>query len=198
MSEQPPELRWAPNEPKPRNRGRLWLIVGLVVAALVIAGVLLFLLFPRGGSPEPTASASPTPSATTPPATPATPSAEPEPTAVPTAPVVTPPPVVDPTVEAFRDQVAPRLNDALRGLDIVAGASGQDAVSVVDTLRADVQQLSETPPPSSIQAQWLESLSAYSDRLAELHSAVSAGSETAGAVDEARSAAQNVRSVVGL
>lgn len=200
MSEQPPELRWAPNEPKPRNRRRLWLIVGLVVAALVIAGVLLFLLFPRGGSPEPSASASPTSSATatSTPTTPATPSAEPEPTAVPTAPVVTPPPVVDPSVEAFRDQVAPRLNDALRGLDIVAESSGQDALSVVDTLRADVQQLSETPPPSSIQAQWRESLSAYSERLAELRSAVSGGSGTAAAVDAARSAAQNVRSVVGL
>ncbi len=194
MSEQPPELRWAPNEPKPRNRGRLWLIVGLVVAALVIAGVLLFLLFPRGGSPEPTASASPTRSATTAPATPATPSAEPEPT----APVDTPPPVVDPTVEAFRDQVTPWLDDAMRGLDIVSESSSQESLPVIDTLREDAQRLSDSPPPASIDPQWREGVSAYAQGLAELRSAASAGSGTEAALDAARAAALDLRSIVGL
>ena len=64
MTDEPqPDLRWAPLEPKPRNRGRVWLIVGLVVAALVIVGVLLFFLLPRGESPTPGASGSPSPTA---------------------------------------------------------------------------------------------------------------------------------------
>lgn len=192
--EQQPELRWAPIPPKPRNTGRIWLIVGLVVAALAIVGVLLFLFLPRGDSPEPGASGTPSPSASP------TASATPSPTAEPTEPPVQTeaPPVVDPSVEAFRTQVAPRLQDAATGLDIIAGSSGQDAVSVVDQLQFDLQSLADTPAPTSIRAQWDEGLSAYSQTLTDLRSALSAGSNTSAALDGARTALKNLDGLVGL
>ncbi|NJI30007.1 hypothetical protein HBI98_22895, partial [Aeromonas veronii] len=101
MTDDPqPELRWAPMDPPPRNRGRVWLIVGLVVAALVVVGVLLFFLLPRDGATDPESSASPSPSASTSPSpsptmtTTASPE-EPEPSMTP---ITTPPPPADPEV----------------------------------------------------------------------------------------------------
>lgn len=63
MSEQKPEAVWVfPEEPKNRG-GRIALVVGLVVAALVAAGVVVLFLIPHGdGAPTPTPS--PTTSAT--------------------------------------------------------------------------------------------------------------------------------------
>lgn len=191
--EQQPELRWAPLPPKPRNRGRIWLIVGIVIAALVLVAVLLFLFLPRGQSPDPVAS----PSAS------ATPTASPTPTSTPTAEPTEPPvqteapPVVDPSVEAFRTQVAPRLQDAATGLDLVANATGQDAVSIVDQLQFDLQSLADTPAPSSIRTQWDDGLSSYSQQLTDLRSALSAGSSTAAALEGARTALQTLDDLVG-
>lgn len=189
--EQQPELRWAPLPPKPSNRGRIWLIVGIVVAALAIVGVLLFLFLPRGAAPEPVES----PSAS------ATPSASPTPTetAEPTEPPVQTeaPPVVDPSVEAFRTQVAPRLQDASTGLDLVESSSGQDAMSIVDQLQFDLQSLADTPAPSSIRTPWDDGLSSYSQQLTDLRSALSAGSSPAAALDGARTALQNLDDLVG-
>lgn len=189
--EQQPDLRWAPLPPKPSNRGRIWLIVGIVIAVLAIVGVLLFLFLPRGAAPEPVAS--PTASAT--------PSASPTPTqtAEPTEPPVQTeaPPVVDPSVEAFRTQVAPRLQDAATGLDLVANATGQDAMSIIDQLQFDLQSLADTPAPSSIRTQWDDGLSGYSQQLTDLRSALSAGSSTAAALDGARTALQNLDDLVG-
>lgn len=189
--EQQPDLRWAPLPPKPSNRGRIWLIVGIVIAVLAIVGVLLFLFLPRGAAPEPVAS--PTASAT--------PSASPTPTqtAEPTEPPVQTeaPPVVDPSVEAFRTQVAPRLQDAATGLDLVANATGQDAMSIIDQLQFDLQSLADTPAPSSIRTQWDDGLSGYSQQLTDLRSALSAGSSTAAALDGARTAQQNLDDLVG-
>ena len=189
--DQQPELRWAPLPPKPSNRGRIWLIVGIVVAAVAIVGVLLFLFLPRGAAPEPVAS----PSAS------ATPSASPTPTetAEPTEPPVQTeaPPVVDPSVEAFRTQVAPRLQDASTGLDLVESSSGQDAMSIVDQLQFDLQSLADTPAPSSIRTQWDDGLSSYSQQLTDLRSALSAGSSPAAALDGARTALQNLDDLVG-
>lgn len=209
MSDQPqPELRWAPMEPKPSRAGRVWLIVGLVVAALLVAGVVLFFVLPRNETPQEEGTASPSPSAsasasptptssTTPTATPpSTPAPTSEPTSEPTPPVETQPPVVDPSIGAFRDQVSGWLDDALTGLDIVSGTSGQDALSVIDTLQDDAQRLSEASPPSSIASQWNDGVAAYSQRLGELRAAVSGGS--APSVDAARSAAESLRGVVGL
>lgn len=199
MSDEQPEVRWAPIEPKPKNRGRIWLIVGIGVAALAIVGALLFFLLPRGDAPEPGASGSPGPSSSPTPSDaatqiPGTPTS-PEPSA---APEVTPPAPVDPTIDAFREQVSGWLTDAPRGLDIVAGASGDEALSVIDALQQDVQRLSDARPPSSIDPQWRKGVGDYALRLEELRSAVSSSSNTAGAVEAARTAVQNLRSVVGL
>ena len=95
MSEQQTEYVWAYSDEKPK-RGRTWLIVGLAVAAVVIAA-LVFWLFLRPGAPlasaTPTPSASPSVSASPSASGSAAPSATPEPseTAVPT-----PPPVMRP------------------------------------------------------------------------------------------------------
>lgn len=199
MDEQQPELRWAPLDPAPKRTGRIWLIVGLVVAAVAIVGLLLFFFLPRGETPDPGASASPSPSmsaSASPPASPsASPPAEPEPAETP---IVTPPPVGDPTVEVFRGKVSGWLNDALRGLDIIAGAPGQDGLPVLDTLQQDAQRLSDSQPPSSIEQDWRDGVSAYSERLAELRSAITDGSGAPQAIEAARAAAQELRSLVGL
>lgn len=191
MSEQTPELRWAPIEPKPKNKGRVWLIVGLVIVALAIIGALLFFLLPRGESPAP--GASETPSATSSP-NPSS-SASPEPSITP---IDTPPPATDPTIETFRAQVGGWLADAGQGLDIVAGSGGQDALSVIDTLQEDAQRLSDAQPPSSLAQQWRDGVSAYVQKLTELRTAVAADSGAPAAIDAARSAAANLNALVGL
>ena len=212
MTDEPqPELRWAPLPPKPSNRGRIWLIVGLSVAALLVAAVLLLFLLPRGGDPEPSASGTPSPSASpTASATPTeTPSATPSPTETATTeptpapdpsmtPITTPPPQVDPSIGVFRDTVQGWLDDALTGLDIVAESSGQDAVDVVDTLQNDAQRLSEAVPPASIDSDWHATVGAYAQALSDLRSAVAAGGDASGATSSALSAADAVRDVVGL
>lgn len=193
MTDDPqPDVRWAPIEPKPRNRGRVWLIVGLVAAALVIVGVLLFFLLPRGEQPVPGASGTPTPTATS------TATATPVPTSTPTSeptqtPVTTPPPPADPDIATFRGRVQQWLDDALTGLDILEESSGQDAASVVETLQADAQRLAETIPPSSIENDWTDAVSTYSARLSDLSGAPSAAS-----IEAARSAAQDLRGLIGL
>lgn len=193
MSEQQPDVRWAPIPPKPKNRGRVWLIVGLAFVAVAIVAVLLFLLFPRGTEePVPTPSLTVSSEPTRSPTPTASPSAEP------TGPDETPPSAPDPTVETFRAQVAPWLDDAITGLDIVSGAGGPDALAVLDTLQSDAQRLSDVQPPASIDPQWRDGATEYSQRLTELRSAVSAGSATSDAIEAARSEAQRLRGLVGL
>ena len=46
--DQQPELRWAPLPPKPRNRGRIWLIVGLVVVDMPKKAVAAAAIFSTG------------------------------------------------------------------------------------------------------------------------------------------------------
>ncbi|PKQ33952.1 MAG: hypothetical protein CVT61_13525 [Actinobacteria bacterium HGW-Actinobacteria-11] len=195
MDEPQPELRWAPLPPPPKTAGRVWLIVGLVVAGLAIVGALLFFLLPRGAAPSPTDSPSPSPSASANPSQ--TPSSSPAPEPGQT-PQVTAPPVVDPSVEVFRERVSGWLGDAPRGLDIIAGASGQDALPVLDTLQQDAQRMSDALPPSSIEQQWQDGVSAYATRLTQLRSAMTDGSGVAAAVEAARSSVQQLRSVAGL
>lgn len=187
MSEPTPELRWAPIEPKPKNTGRVWLIIGIVVAALAIVGALLFFLLPRGEEPAPGASGSPSPTGTL----------DPSPTETPT-PQVTPPAPVDPTVDVFREQVGGWLTDAPRGLEIIAGATGDDALAVMDSLEQDARRLSDAQPPSSIAQQWRDGVDAYSKRLAELHAAITDGSDTAASIDAARAAVTDLQTLVGL
>lgn len=197
MSEQQPEYVWAYPDEKPK-RGRTWLVVGLAVAAVVIAA-LVFWLFLRPGAPLASATATPTPTATrtstpTASASPsASASASPEPSE--TA-ITTPPPVPDPDMGTFRVKVQDWLDDAGTGLDILSSSSGQDALAVIDALQADAQRLSDTPAPSSIASEWNDKLSSYEARLGELHSAASDGSATS--VGAARTALQSLRSLVGL
>ncbi|WP_311257703.1 hypothetical protein [Microbacterium sp. WCS2018Hpa-9] len=208
MTDEPqPDLRWAPLEPKPSNRGRVWLIVGLVIAALVIVGVLLFFLLPRAESPAPGASGSPSPSAspsvspstTQTPAPSPTQTDAPQPTAEPTmTPITTPPPVADPSLDAFRAQVQGWLDDAPTGLEIVSETSGQEALSVLETLQSDAQRLAETAAPASIASSWSAGVSSYSQKLTELRSAVNSGASTEGAVAAARASADELRALVGL
>lgn len=202
MDEPQPELRWAPLPAAPKRTGRIWLIVGLAVAALAIVGLLLFFLLPRDSGPTPGESASPSPTASpsetptpTPTATPTapTPSTSPEPT-----PITTAPPVGDPTLDVFRDKVSGWLTSADRGLDIIAGASGQDALPVVDSLQQDAQRLGDALPPSSIQEAWHSGVETYTQRLAALRAAIENGSGVAGAVDGARASAGRLQDIVGL
>ncbi|WP_341942532.1 hypothetical protein [Microbacterium sp. LWH10-1.2] len=198
MSEEPqPELRWAPIPPKPSRKGRVWLVIGLVVAALLIVGVLLFFLLPRGENPEPGSSASPSPSSSTTPTPSGSPTASPSPSSEPTAPIETVPPSTDPSIEAFRSKVDVWLDSAPNGLDIISRSSGQDALSVVDSMREDAQRLSDAQAPSSISAQWRDAVDSYAQKLSELRSAISADSGVSAAVDAARSAVQNLNSVLG-
>lgn len=191
MSEQTPELRWAPIEPKPKNTGRVWLIIGISVAALAIVGALLFFLLPRGEQPAPAATSTPSPTTTSTPSPSASASATP-------TPQVTPPVPVDPTVDVFREQVGGWLTDAPRGLDIIAGATGDDALAVMDTLEQDARRLSDAQPPSSIAQQWRDGVDAYSKRLADLHAAITDGSDTAASIDAARAAVTDLQTLVGL
>lgn len=200
MSEQQPELQWAPIPPKPSNRGRIWLIVGLIVAFLVIVGVLLFFLFPRGTAPTPDPTGSSTPSATpsssaspgpTPTST-STSTPDPAPTQVPS-----PPPPTDPDVAAFRDQMSPLLDDAATGLGFVADAGSSDEVaSIVEQLQIDAQRMSEAIPPASIDAKWRDAVSAYGGRLDELRAA-GTGSGSGSALDAARRSLDALRGVLG-
>lgn len=199
MSDEPqPELRWAPFEPKPSRAKRVWLIAGIVLAALIVAVIVFIALLPRGEKPDAEGSASPRPSVSATPTSSPTPTATLEPTEEPTAPPVTEPPVVDPSIDAFRGQVSGWLGDGGRGLDIVAGASGQDALPVIDTLQEDAQRLSDAQPPTSISEQWYGGIGAYSQSLKDLRSAVSAGSGVSAAVDAARAELTNLRALVGL
>lgn len=201
MSGQKPEAVWVfPDEPKKRG-GRIALIIGLVVAALVVAGVVALFLIPRGdGTPTPTASPSASRTATPTP----TPTHAPSPTAttlpsdLPTAPATTPPPVPDPSVDAFRGQVQPRLDDASTGLELVQSQSGDAAVQVVDSLQNDAQNLAGQPAPSAIATQWGEAVNAYAAKLQSLRSAYSGGSDPSGAHDDAKAALAQLRSLVGL
>lgn len=198
MVEPQPELRWAPLPPQPKRTGRVWLIIGLVVAVLAIVGALLFFLLPRGDSPTPAASSSPSPTTSTGQTPSDSPSTEPQPSEPSEPSTATPPPANDQTIEVFRGKVSGWLNDALRGLDIVAGASGQDALPVVETLQQDAQRLSDVQPPSSMDRQWRDGVSAYAERLDELASAISGGADVGAAADAARAEAQELRSLVGL
>ncbi|WP_144877226.1 hypothetical protein [Microbacterium sp. 1.5R] len=200
--EHQPDLQWGPLEQKPRNAGRVWLIVGLVVAALVVAAVLLFMLLPRGGAPGPdaTASNSPSPSPSVSASATPTPSPSEEPTAEPEpsqTPVTTPPPPADPDIEVFRGRVQALLDDAQTGLGLVSETSGQEAAGYVDSLRGDVQRLADNPAPASIEAEWRAALDDYAARLEDLRSAVGADSGVPAAVEAARGALRELRAVTG-
>jgi cytoskeletal protein RodZ len=206
--EQQPRAEWIfPEQPKKRA-GRVWLIIGIVVAALIVIGTVVFFVIPRDATPgprtsptpsaSPTRSASPTPT-TSPTATAsATPSAAPVPSDAPSEPITTPPPVQDPDMGAFTSQVQPWLDDATTGLGMVANMSGQEAVQVVDSLQGDADRLSNVVAPSSISLAWYDGVSQYSARLADLRRALDGDGDPQSTRDAASTALQELRALVGL
>lgn len=196
--QQQPELRWAPIPPKPKRAWKVWLVAGIVFAALIASIIVFFALQNRSGGPDAEGTASPRPSASV--SASPTPSATPtvEPSEDPGTPVITEPPVVDPDIETFRGQVSVWLESAPTGLDIVSRSSGQDALSVIDTLQDDAQRLSDAQPPTSILEQWYSGVSAYSERLQDLRAAVSAGSGVSDAIDAVKIELADLNTLVGL
>jgi len=197
MSNTPqPELRWAPIPPKPKNRARIWIIIGSVILALAIVAALLWFFLLRGETPGGTPSPSPSSSETASP----TPSGEPDPGASenPSEDPGTPPVAPAPDLSAFVAQVQPRLDDGLRGLDMLAQLSGQDAVGVVDQLQQDAQRLAETTPPTTISDSWFTAVSEYSAALTEVRSAAESGGSTTDSVTTARERLQALRGLLGV
>lgn len=200
-NEQRPNVQWEFPPEKPK-RGRAWLIAVLVVTALLVAAAIVFFLLPRDGSPTPGTSTSPSPAASTS----AKPTSSPQPTntataipsAEPSAPETVAPEPVDPDVETFRGIVGPRLDDALTGLSMIEETSGQDAVSIVNQLQQDLQLLSDTVAPNSIQAEWRAALTAYGESLANLRAAAEAGEDLASEISDSTREVNFLRSLVGM
>ncbi|MCM3779303.1 hypothetical protein [Microbacterium hydrocarbonoxydans] len=182
-----PDLQWGPLEQKPDNRRKIWVVAGLAVAALIAVGALLFFLLPKGESPTPGS----TPSASAGEPT-ASPSDEPTEPAVTTAPEPQ-----EPSVDEFRAQVEAWLSDAARGLDIVAGSTGEDSLSAVGILQEDALRLGSALPPSSIADEWREGVSAYSASLDELKNALSQGSDSSAPLEAARGDVVALSELVG-
>lgn len=137
--------------PEEKRGPRIALVVLLVVLALIVVAVVALFAMPRGDGPAPTAS--PTASDGD-------------------ADRLAPPvdvfdgctggrpdrarhdssPGADPSVDQFRAQVQPRLDDASTGLDMAQGPGGDTAVQIVDSLQNDAQNLAgQAPPPRSRQ-----------------------------------------------
>ncbi|SJN30632.1 hypothetical protein FM104_07065 [Microbacterium esteraromaticum] len=191
MTDPQPEYVWAYSDEKPR-RGRVWLIVGLAVVAVLIATVA-FWLFLRPGAPsaDPTTTTSATPTAI--PSASSTPPMTPEP-----APVETPPTPPEPDLSGFREQVRPWLDDALTGLSFLTDSGPEEAASIVDSLRGDAQRLADAQVPASIGTDWQDHLTAYSQHLEVLRTAVSSGADSADAMVSARASVEALRAVAGL
>lgn len=188
--EHQPEAVWVFPEKK-SNKGRIWLIVGLAIAALVIVAVVLIFVIPRGGVPQPTPSASTTATSTPTPTPTATATETPDPEQ-------TQPPVPDPDLATFAEQVQPRLDDAATGLGFMSDATGQEAVQIVDSLQQDAERLSDAAAPSSISSKWYSAVDQYAAKLGALRSAVEGGSGTQAALEGATAALNDLRAVVGL
>lgn len=201
MNEQQPDVQWV--FPPEKNRaGRVWLIVGLVAAVLLIAGALAFFLIPRDGAPTPGSSSSPSPSASatrTPTPTPTrTPTPVPtvSPAPLPSAPVTEPPAPVEPGTGEFGAAVAGRLADASIGLDLIA--NGADALPIIDQLELDAQQLADTVAPAALDAQWRESVNAYASSLRALRDVVNASEDVSSAVSTAAANVQQLKAIAGV
>ncbi|CAH0133946.1 hypothetical protein [Microbacterium sp. Bi121] len=194
MSDGQPRAEWIFPEEKKSNKGRIWLIVGLSVLALAIVGTLLFFLLPRDGEPTPSPSPSASSSATASPS----PTSAPTPTSTPTSePVPTQPPAADPDMDTFVGKVQPRLDDGVRGLQLVQDNMDLGA-QIVDSLQNDAAVLSDTPAPSSLAADWSDAVSQYASRLGDLRAAYDNGSDPQAPLDAASAALQKVRALVGL
>ena len=188
--EQQPRAEWVFPEQKKKRPGRVWLIVGLAVAAVIIVGVLLFFLIPRNEALAPGTSESPSSSATPS----ATPSTSPDPSITPNA---SPPPVSDPDLETFTAEVQPRLDDATQGLDLVQDNLDVGA-EIVDSLQQDAEILSGSAAPSALTDDWNAALSDYTAALNSLRDAFDDDSDPQGAIDASRTSLNALRDLVGI
>jgi cytoskeletal protein RodZ len=189
--EQQPRAEWIFPAEKKRNRGRMWLIIGIVIAGLIIAAVVAFFLIVRGGAATPTARPTTTDSSVPTPPSSTTPTET-----SPTDPAPTPPPAPSPDIETFTAQVQPRLDDAVRGLQLVRDNLDLGA-QIVDSLQNDAATLSDTPAPESVAAEWTDAVAQYMTRLNELRSAYDDGSDPQAPLSAAEAALTRVRAVVG-
>ena len=201
MSDQQPEYVWVFPPEKKRNTGRIWLIVGLSVAAAVIAVLAVWFFLGRGpadpsSSPSPTASAS----ATASPSPSATPSASPTPD-VSAAPSPTdapnPPAPSDPSVSTFRNEVGPILDAASTGLGYARDEGGQAAMQDIMLLQDDAARLNEKVAPSSIASQWSQALGAYARSLEPLRLAYERGTDASAQEKAASTALNDLNTVLG-
>lgn len=201
MSDEQPQPRaeWVFPEEKKSNKGRIWLIVGLVVAAVAIVVALLWIFLPHNSaaptsSPSPSTSESATPTPTSSPSpTPTEPAPpSPEPTAT------TQPPVPDPDMSEFAETVRPRLDDAVRGLDLVTQLDGDGAAQIVDSLQIDAEWLSGAAAPNPIADEWSSRMSTYSTSLTKLRSAYENGTDSQKPLDDAMTALNEARALAGL
>lgn len=199
MSESPqPEYVWDFGRPR-RRPGRVWLIVGLSVAAVAIAAVV-FLLFIRpwaAADPDPTASPTSSGSPTASPTPDDTPTGTPSPSATPTAGPTTPPPPADPALPVFREKVSPLLRDAETGLTFASESTGQDGIEVTDQLIDDAGRLSEAVAPRSIADEWNSRVDAYATSLQKLRSAYASGASGQPEISAARSALAELDALIG-
>lgn len=185
--DQQPEAVWVFPEKK-RNTGRIWLIVVLAIAAVAIVSALVwFFLLPDDEEPGPTPAPTTSETSSTAPSPDETPIVDPS-----------EPPVPDPDLATFTTTVQPRLDDAVRGLDLVTQLDGDGAVQIVDSLQIDADWLNGTAAPSSIADEWPAAVSTYATRLAELRTAYENGSDATSALDAARTALGDVRTTAGL
>lgn len=193
-----PETVWeySENDTRKTNRGRNWLIAALVVAALAVISVPLYFLLAAAGesepAPTPTASASASASPTSTPTVAPEETADPEPEPEPTQPAAP-----EPDLETFIEQVRPRLDTALWGLQLVTDNLDLGA-QIVDSLQQDATLLSDAAAPSAIAGDWSSAVSRYTDALNDLRGAYDSGSDPKPALDAADAALQKVRAVVGL
>lgn len=197
MTDPQPEYVWAFRDEKPK-RGRVWLIVVLVIVAVAIAAGL-FWLFLRPGFPDTAETPSPTPLMSVSASSSATPSTSPtpSPTPVPSSELTAPTPA-EPDLTAFRDRVRPWLDDAITGLGFLSNSDSAEAESIIDSLEGDEQRLADLPVPSSIRGEWQEALAAYSDQLETLRGVVTNGADMNSAVKTARHSVESLQATAGL
>lgn len=179
----PDAHRAAASEGTP-GRGRIWLIVGLVIAIVAVAAVVLLFVLPRSGDTAPTQS--PTPAVSTP-----TGSAEPSP-----SPSDDPSPTPQPTeLEPAAQRIDDQLGEALADLDAISDSPADVSLGIVDELQDAAQRLSDSLPGAGIEDAYDE-LQAYSAALTDVRSALADGGSVTAALETARSALSELREAV--
>ncbi len=187
MSDPQPDVRWSPNEPKPRNRARVGILVGLSALALLIVALLLFFFLPRGDA-APQETTSPSPSATGSPTASASQTPEPTGTAE-----ETPPPVeLEPgSVRAgLDDQLALALDD----VDAIATVGQADALGIVEQLQSDAQRLSDRFASAGVDGH--NDIVAYVDALGEVRADVEAGRDVGPSLQSTRDSIAALRALL--